>query len=1047
MYRFFLALPLTALCVSALPGAEEAAKPKGDFDKLEWRMIGPYRGGRVTAVAGIASRPDVYYFGATGGGVFKTTNGGSTWLPVSDGKFTTGSVGGIGVAASDPNIIYVGMGESPVRGNVSHGDGVYKSMDAGKTWQKVGLENTRQIARVRVHPTNPDLVYVAALGHIFGPNEERGVYRSKDGGKTWARILYRDEKTGAIDLILDPNNPRILYAALWQVKRTPYSFESGGPGSGLFKSTDGGDTWIEITRKKGLPAGTIGKIGVTVSPVNSDRVWAIVEADDGGVFRSEDGGETWTRVNEERNLRQRAWYYTRIYADPQKLDTVYVLNVGFHRSDDGGKTFTPVRTPHGDNHDLWIAPNDSDRMIESNDGGAQVSSNGGRTWTTQEQPTAQFYRVALDNRFPYNVYGAQQDNTTVRIASRTTGSGITIRDWWPVGGCESGWIAPSPKNPDVTYAGCYGGYISRYDHRTGQERDISVYPDNPMGYGVEGMKYRFQWNFPILFSPHDPDTLYTGGNVLFKTTNDGQSWTQISPDLTRNDKSKMGPSGGPITKDNTSVEYYGTIFTVMESPVTKGVIWTGSDDGLVHVTRDGGKNWENVTPKEMPEWIQINSIEASPFDAGSAYVAATMYKSDDFRPFLYKTSNYGKTWKKIVSGIPDTAFTRVIREDPNRRGLLYAGTETGMYVSFNDGESWESLQLNLPVVPITDLAVHKGEKDLVAATQGRSFWILDDLAVLHQMNDDVKKAGEHLFRPEDTHRIEAGSSSTPGVPVGQNPPSGVVVYYRMAKKPEGEASLEFTDASGKLVKRFSTKDKPEEGGGAKDDDDDDDRPRAAENKPALKAEAGMNKFVWEMRYPDATRFPKLILWGGTTRGPLVLPGKYQVKLTVEGKSLVQPFEIRKDPRLAATPADYEKQLSLLLQIRDKLSQTHDAIKRIREVRKQLDEFAARGADPEITEAAKALSKRLTSVEEELYQTKLQSSQDPLNFPIKLNNKLAVLASVVGSADSAPTAQSYLVYEDLTTRINAQLATLDGLLKKELPAFNKLARDKQVPAVQ
>ena len=771
---------------------------KSFFKALQWRSIGPYRGGRVTAVAGVASQPFVYYLGATGGGLWKSIDGGVNWLPVSDGFFGTGSVGGIGISDSDPNVIYVGMGESPPRGNVSHGDGVYKSTDAGKTWKRVGLEDTRQIARVRVHPRNPDLVYVAAIGHIFGPNEQRGIFRSKDGGKSWEKILYRNDRTGAIDLILDPTNPNILYAAFWEVRRTPYSFESGGAGSGLFKSTDGGDTWTELTRNEGLPKGIIGKVGLTVSPANPDRVWAIVEAEDGGVFRSDDGGKRWTRVNGERNLRQRAWYYSRIYADPQNAESVYVLNTGFYRSNDGGKTFNAISVPHGDNHDLWIAPNDPQRMIESNDGGANVSVNGGRTWTDEDQPTAQFYRVMVDNDFPYHIYGAQQDNSTVRIASRTDDAGISRQDWFDVGGGESGWVTPYPKDSEIVFAGSYGGLITRYDHHTGQLRNVSPWPENPMGHGAADLKYRFQWNFPIIFSPHDPETMYAGANVLFKSNNQGQSWEVISPDLTRNDRSKQAATGGPITKDNTSIEYYCTIFTVIESPVKAGVIWTGSDDGLVHVTRDGGKNWENVTPKNMPEWIQINSIEASPFDPATAYVAATMYKTDDFRPYLYKTNDYGKTWKKIVSGIPETIFTRVIREDPSERGLLYAGTETGMYVSFNDGESWQSLQLNLPIVPITDLIIHKGEKDLIAATQGRSFWILDDITVLHQMADAANANGAFLFKPEDTYRLQGGGGPPlpPTATLGQNPPNGAVIYYYLKDKPSSQITLEILDSVG-----------------------------------------------------------------------------------------------------------------------------------------------------------------------------------------------------------------------------------------------------------
>jgi len=1016
---------------------------------LQWRSIGPYRGGRVTAVAGVTSQPYVYYFGATGGGVWKTTDGGSNWEPISDGYFGTGSVGAIGVSESDPNVIYVGMGESPIRGNVSHGDGVYKSTDAGKTWKRVGLEDTRHIGRVRVHPRNPDIAYVAALGHIFGPNEQRGVFRTTDGGKSWQKVLYRSNKAGAIDLILDPTNPNVIYVGFWEVFRTPYSLESGGPGSGLFKSTDGGDNWTEITRNPGLPRGLIGKIGVTISPVNPERVWAIVEAEDGGVFRSDNGGRTWSRVNSERRLRQRAWYYTRIYADPQNVDTVYVLNTGFYKSNDGGRTYTTISVPHGDNHDLWIAPNDSLRMINSNDGGANVSFNGGRSWTEQDQPTAQFYRVAIDNDFPYNIYGAQQDNSTVKIASRTTEGGIDQTHWHPVGGGESGWVAPHPRDSNIVFAGSYGGLLTRYDHRTGQLRNINVWPDNPMGAGAEAMKYRFQWNFPIVFSPHDPNVLYTAGNILFKTTNEGQSWEPISPDLTRNDKSKQGPSGGPITKDNTGVEYYCTIFTVMESPVQRGVIWAGSDDGLVHVTRDGGKNWENVTPKEMPEWIQINSIDASPHLAGAAYIAATMYKSDDFRPYLYKTTDYGKTWKKITGGIPDGAFTRVIREDPNRRGLLYAGTETGMYVSFDDGESWQSLQLNLPVVPITDLAVHKREKDLIAATQGRSFWILDDLPVLHQMSDAVAKADVHLFKPEDPYRMPGGGGPRRAdATVGQNPPNGAVVYYYLKNKPSDEVTLEFLDSTGKSIRKFTSR--AQETQAAAPSDEEEPSFRGGGGPSRVSAETELNRFVWDLRYPDAVRFPGMILWAGETRGPLVVPGAYQVKLTVGGKSLTESFEVKKDPRIETTPAEFAKQFDLLLKIRDKLSETHNAIIQIRDVRKQVDEIAGRVKDQpnsgSVIEAAKALSAKLTAIEEELYQTRNQSNQDPLNYPIKLNNKLAALAGVVGSADAAPTNQSQAVYEELVSKINAQLQKLDQTLRTDLPAFNRLVRDQNVPAV-
>ncbi len=1065
--NFVLRLVLTlTLCATAVPAQRPQSSPTPapkEFDllkPLQYRSIGPYRGGRSTAVTGVASQPFVFYYGATGGGVWKSIDGGINWESVSDGSvFGTGSVGAIAVSDSDPNVVYVGMGESPIRGNVSHGDGVYKSTDGGKTWKKIGLEDTRQISRIRINPKNPDLVYVAAQGHVWAPNEERGVFRTKDGGKTWEKVLSRGPKAGASDLIIDPTNSNVLYAAFWEVYRKPWTLESGGPNGGIFKSTDGGDTWTELTRNPGLPRGIVGNIGITVSPANPDRVWAIVEAEDGGVFRSDNGGRTWSKVNEERRLRQRAWYYTRIYADPKNADSVYVLNTGFYRSNDGGRTYTGISVPHGDNHDLWIAPDDPNRMIESNDGGANVSFNGGRSWTEQDQPTAQFYRVALDNDFPYNIYGAQQDNSTVRIASRTTEGGIGTSDWYDVGGGESGWIAPSPKDSQIVYAGSYGGLITRYDHHTGQFRDVNPYPDNPMGSGADVLKYRFQWNFPLLFSPHDPNTLYTAANVLFKSTDEGSSWQIISPDLTRNDKSKQASSGGPITKDNTSIEYYDTIFTVMESPVQAGTIWTGSDDGLVQITRDGGKNWSNVTPPAsiMPEWIQINSIEASPFDPATAYVAATMYKFDDYRPFLYRTNDYGKTWKKIVNGIPETTFTRVIREDPNKRGLLYAGTETGMYFSADNGEHWQSLQLNLPIVPITDLAIQKREQELVVATQGRAFWILDDLPLLHQLVDagGLNAVNEtRLFQPKDSYRMPGGGGGpvSPTSTLGRNPANGVVVYYSLKSKPASEIDVEFLDPNGKSIRKFTQKVQRE--GEASSSSGQAQTPPPDEGgfgfgAPArVTTDVGLNRFVWDMRHTDAVRFPGMILWAGETRGPKVPPGTYQVKLTVDGKSSTQNFEIKPDPRLTTTPADYAKQLELGLKIRDKLTETHNAIIQIRDVRKQVEDLLKRvgSQSKPINDAGTALNKKLTTIEEALYQTRNQSSQDPLNFPIRLNNKLAALAGVVGGAEAAPTAQSYAVYDALVAAIDAELAKLSQIMKTDVPAFNQLVRDQNIPAV-
>ncbi|HYL05667.1 MAG TPA: glycosyl hydrolase [Thermoanaerobaculia bacterium] len=773
---------------------------------LRWREVGPYRGGRSAAVAGVASDRATYYFGGAGGGVWKSTDAGRSWRNVSDGTFG-GSIGAVAVAALDPNVIYAGTGEETVRGNVSEGDGMWKSTDAGKTWKRAGLPDSRHITRIRIHPRNPDLVYAAVLGHLFGPNPQRGVFRSQDGGASWQRVLHVDDSVGAVDLAMDPANPRVLYASMWRVRRTPYSLESGGPGSGLWKSTDGGDTWTDLSHGPGMPKGTLGIIGVTVSPTDSENVYAIVEADGGGVFRSRDGGKTWQKTSSEHELTQRAWYYNRIFADPADAESVYVVNVFFLHSKDGGKTFSSIKVPHGDNHDLWIDPADPRRMIESNDGGANVSEDGGRTWTPQDnQPTAQIYRVTTDNHFPYRIYGAQQDNSALRIASRGEGQGIGRRDWEPTAGGESGYILADPRNPDVVYGGSYGGFLVRQNHATGEVRDVNPWPDNPMGAGAAGLEYRFQWNFPIAISPHDPRVLYVGSNVLFKSGDEGQSWTAISPDLTRNDKSRQGPSGGPITKDNTSVEYYDTIFTVAESPLTAGVLWVGSDDGLVHVSRDAGAHWQDVTPAGLPAWSQINSIEASPFDAGAAYFAATLYKADDYHPYLYKTADYGRHWTRIDDGIDRSHFTRVVRADPVRRGLLFAGTQGGAYVSFDDGGRWQPLQLNLPLVPVTDLTIKEG--DLVAATEGRGFWVLDDLEPLRELAADPKltAAPIHLFTPRPTFHVDGYGEAQVRPGTGQNPPGGVVVDYYLRDAPAaGQAPLviEILDRDGKLIHAYT----------------------------------------------------------------------------------------------------------------------------------------------------------------------------------------------------------------------------------------------------
>ncbi|MDP5069903.1 MAG: glycosyl hydrolase, partial [Congregibacter sp.] len=811
---------------------------------LEWREVGPFRGGRSAAVTGLPGDRDKYYFGATGGGVWMTDNGGASWDNISDGYFG-GSIGAVAVSEWDPNVIYVGTGEKTVRGNVSPGDGMYKSMDAGDTWSRIGLEDSQHISRVRIHPTNPDVAYAAVMGHLFGPNEQRGVFRTTDGGANWEKVLFVNNEVGAVDLAMDPSNPRILYASFWRVKRTPYSLESGGEGSGLFKSVDGGDNWEELTRNEGLPRGTIGISGVTVSPSNNKNVYAIIEAEDGGVFRSQDGGKTWAKTSESRDLRQRAWYYTRIFADPADEEAVYVANVNFHFSKDGGKTFSEIATPHGDNHDLWIDPADPMRMIQSNDGGANVSYDRGQTWSTQaNQPTVQFYRVATDNDFPYRLLGGQQDNSAVRIRSRSAmGSSIGVRDWDATAGGESGHIAAKPDDPDVVVGGSYGGLMRLVNHRTGERRALDVWPDNPMGWGAAEVKYRFQWNYPISFSKHDPDVLFVAANAVFRSDDLGYNWTQISPDLTVNDKSRMGKSGGPITKDDTGVEYYGTVFVLTESHHTPGVLWAGSDDGKVHLTRDGGENWQDVTPSALPEWAMVNSIDVDPFNEAGAYLAATRYKMDDFKPYLFYTDNWGKSWKRISGNIPDDHFTRVVRADTQRKGLLFAGTERGAYYSLNNGNSWSPFQLNLPIVPVTDMQIKDG--DLIAATQGRGFWIMDDLSALRQLDDKSQKTA-HLYTPDPAYRILSTGWDRDTDPAGTNPTDGAALYYSLPENLEDDATIElsvFKDGDDTAIWTWSRK----------PDADADDRAASKDTSGTpdtrvLTAHAGLNRYIWDLNY-------------------------------------------------------------------------------------------------------------------------------------------------------------------------------------------------------
>ena len=1040
-----------ALLIGGATGAAEKPETKKvslseAFEGMEFRNIGPYRGGRVDAVTGVRGRPLVYYQGATGGGVWKSADGGSTWQPLSDKDFKTGSVGAIAVAESDPNVVYVGMGESAIRGNVSNGDGVYKSTDGGKTWTNVGLVNTYQISRVRVHPRDPNLVYVAAQGHVWASNSERGIYRSKDGGKTWEKVLFVTDKTGASDLCMDPTNPRILYAGFWQVFRKPWTLSSGGPEGGVYKSVDGGDTWKKLAG--GLPEGIVGNVGVAVSPARPDRVWAIVEAEKGGVFRSEDGGQKWTRVNSENKLRQRAWYYTKIYADPKNADSLYVLNVGFFRSNDGGKSFSPIRVPHGDNHDLWIDPDDPERMIESNDGGANVTFNAGKTWSSLlNQPTAQFYRVTTDDHFPYRVYGAQQDNSTIAISSRGARRDIGLTDWYPVGGGESGWIAPKPGDPDVVFAGSYGGDITRYDRKTEEQRQLVAWPQLAVGQAPKDLKYRFQWNAPILASRHDPNTLYHAAQVLLVTRDEGQSWTEISPDLTRNDPSKQEKSGGPITRDDTGVEVYDTIFAISESPLDANVLWVGSDDGLVHVTRDGGKHWDNVTPRGIPDWIQINAIDASPHDKGTAYIAATMYKFDDFHPYLYKTSDYGKTWTRIVEGIPERFFTRVVREDPARKGLLYAGTEFGLFMSFDDGAHWEAFQRNLPVVPVTDLTIKNG--DLVVATQGRAFWILDDLTPLRDDSDALRGEALHVFKPRPSVRFPGGGGpgddDESGAPDrGKNPPTGVLLYYRLKEKPAAGDVVTVDLLDGDRVLRTYTsekKDKDKEGEGEDARDERADKP--------IEPKAGLNRLVWDMRVLRPTLLPKAVIWGSDS-GPLVAPGSYTVRVKAGSQTATQAFDVAPRPGIAATPEDLRQQFELLSRVTGGLAAAHDAVAQIRDVKNQVQavtdhaERLGKGAD--LKEKGKVLSDKLTAIEKKLVNPDVKANQDVLNYTPALDHQFAGLASVVSSADARPTDSSVAYEKQIRAQLDAILAELKGVLDRDLSAFNRAVQDSGIPPV-
>jgi photosystem II stability/assembly factor-like uncharacterized protein len=1063
------------------------------LDSLSARCLGPFRGGRSVAVTGHPTDAMTFYFGACAGGVWKTTNGGVYWENVSDGFFDVSAVGAIAVAPSDGNVIYAGTGEACIRGNVSHGDGVYRSTDGGSTWKNVGLRDTRHIGRVRVHPHDPGVAYVAALGHAWGPNRERGVFRTKNGGASWEHVLFKSDHAGAVDLSLDPSNPRVLFAAVWQARRTPYSMASGGPDSGLWKSTDGGDTWTDISRNPGLPRGVLGRIGVVVSPADGRRVYAVIEADDGALFRSDDAGATWQRASEEAGLRGRPWYYMHVFADPQDVDTVWVADYSLWKSTDGGRSFVEVATPHGDNHDLWIDPANNRRMIEANDGGACVSFNGSDSWSSiYNQPTAQFYHVCADDQQPYYVYGSQQDNWAMRVPSQSHRGAITATEWVQPGGGESGYIAVKPGDPNIVVGGSIGtgpgnGRLIHYDHRTGQERVISAWPEAyGMGTPPAEHRYRFQWTFPVFYSRWNAGELWISGNRVFRSVDEGQSWEIASPDLTRNDPAKLGRSGGPITNDNTGAEVYCTIFALVESPRERDTLWAGTDDGLVHITRDRGRTWQEVTPPNLPEWALISVLEPSPHDAATCYVAATRYKHDDVRPYLFKTGDYGRTWKRISEGIPDGEFTRVVREDPSRRGLLYAGTETGIWVSLDDGGSWQRLRSNLPVAPIHDFIVK--DTDLVVATHGRGFWILDDLTPVHQIANGAVDGTAHLFEPRRSVKWRAykghGSKSGPNREVayrlagslgygyrlvdtptgekkeklldaGENPPNGVIVHYWLKDVPAGDLTLTFLDESGKELRTFTSKrddarpvapvnPMPGAAVGEEPPAPGDAPPPVADDEPRPPKTAGANRFVWDLRGPNATRLPDNKGRAGTAdmlTAPRVPPGRYEVRLTAGGRALTQSFQIAKDPRVVATDTDLREQYTWAKKAHDLLTRVHDAVLRLRDVRVQAEAWAKR-VDA-LKEPAAALGRTLNAIEDELITVK---SDDPRMFPAKLNTRIGTIVTLIEYSDGPPTAALRELCDNLTLRAEMELAKLTRCLAEDVATFNVRGRDAGVGAI-
>ena len=1076
----------------------------GSFTQgLKWRCIGPPRGGRTSAVVGHPTELAVFYHGACGGGVWKSDDAGTYWENISDGFFTSAAVGAIALAESDPNVIYVGTGETAIRKDVTGGDGVYRSVDGGATWKNVGLSESMFIGKIRIHPKNADLVYVAALGHIHGPNEERGVFRSKDGGESWEKVLYKSDKAGGVDLSMDPRNPRIIFAAVWETSRSFWELSSGGPDSGLHRSKDGGDTWTDISNNPGLPTGMKGKIGVAISPARPQRVWAIIEAAEhgGGLYRSDDGGDTWELTSDKRELIGRPFYYCHVYADPQDADTMYVLDFKMWKSTDGGSNFTEIVTPHGDNHDLWIDPKNTQRMIEGNDGGACVSFNGGRSWTTiYNQSTSQFYRMDVDNQFPYHVYATQQDNSSICVPSASEQGAITWTRCYAPGTGESGDIAVHPSDPNIVYIGAIGsspgglGVLQAYDHRTKQIRLASVWPEEYFGKNDSDLKYRFNWTYPILISPHDSSVLYVAGNIVFRSNDGGMNWDAISPDLTRDDAEKQLASGGPITHDVSGAETYCTVYAFAESPLQQGELWAGSDDGLVHISRNGGESWTEITPPELIEWSRIGCIEVSRHHAGTAYVAASRHKLDDFSGYLYKTEDFGASWRVLSNTFPDGEITRVVREDPAKPGLLYVGTERGICVSLDDGDSWTKLETNLPVVGVYDLKVK--DQDLVAGTHGRSFWILDDLTPLRDLaGGGVEGRGGRLFKPAPTYRRSVhwftkgprllepedksyfllGGSATwreeesedgelirTFIDAGENPPLGAIVYYFLDAEPAEPIELSFLGGGGDVIKSFTSRPAEEKKKAGADEEDDSEEEEVTRFAPARK---GLNRFVWDMHYENATRstedsplrdkYESLMKSRPGTNGPLAVPGTYQVQLKVGDLVQSESFEILPDPRLQTTQADFEAQFDLSHKVRDKLSETNAGIDRLRRIQREALETSRRAKTAEaigegerkpIAGAVRDLNEKLEGIEAELTQFKQEGASDMLRHPVKLDSLVGGLITTISLGDAAPTTAMHELFDHLSALVDEQLSQLQAVIDKDVREFNELVSDAELPAI-